>query len=275
MSKSKLSVFLLALSIVGCSCFGGRNLHPVNVTPDVAKDSIYMIKAVITVEKSETDDDGIVSKSTDSVGWRGTAWVIGHSQDSSVLMTAGHVCWTEPTYEVESIDWASFTIKKQSYPVLNVKYTLTDVAGKEIEGAEAVLDDDSVDLCSLRITGDLGVALPIADSDPAYDSTDLNISAPRGRWGNGVAPAIPLTFSGRGTLFDDGVSALYWTGLGDHGSSGSPIFHDGKVVAVLTQGTNDYTRLVAGVPYEVINRFMHLSDALFDYGTSFHISPKK
>ncbi len=269
MTKSNLTVFLLALSIVGCSCFGGQDLHPARVEAATAKNSIYMIKTIITIETAPAGD-GDERKTTDT-GWRGTAWVIGHSQGGSVLMTAGHVCWTEPTYEVTTIDFDTFTVKTTSYPVISVKYTLTDVDGNEIEGATAVLDDDNVDLCSLRISGDRGVALPIGNADPAYDSTDLNISAPRGYWGNGVAPAIPLTFSGRGTLFGD--SALYWTGLGDHGSSGSPIFHDGKVVAVLTRGTGDYTRLVSGVPYEAIKKFMRLSDSLLDYGTSFHIAP--
>lgn len=270
MTKNNLTAFLLALSIVGCSCFGGRDLHPASVSADTAKNSIYLIKTILTVETTPASNDE--ERKTADTGWRGTAWVVGHSQGASVLMTAGHVCWTEPTYDVTTIDWDTLTFVTKSYPVVNVKYTLTDVDGKEIEGATAVLDDDNVDLCSLRISGDLGVALPIGDADPAYDSTDLNISAPKGYWGKGVAPAIPLTFSGRGTLYDD-VSALYWTGLGDHGSSGSPIFHDGKVVAVLTRGSNDYTRLVSGVPYEAIKKFLRLSDTLLDYGSPFHVAP--
>ena len=209
--------------------------------PSLQAQSQSVYKVIADVEVGLGDETG----ATLHVGWSGTAWTVAREHGHSFLMTAGHVC--ETSDEMEGL------------PILSVSYTLVARDGTRISGATPVLDDDDADLCTLAVVGDLGEPMSLATVDPEYGAVCTDIGAPRGYFGEGIAPIAELRYSGRGTIFGD-HEGLGFVGLIDHGSSGSPVVCDGRVVGLLNLGSNDYVRLGLAVPYEAIRE--HLIRAL-------------
>ncbi len=242
---------IVVLFAVLGSCIPLPN-HP---TPLEVSRSTYKIVVDEDVDVSEMTG---VENDHRHTGGSGTAWVSGRSLGKSSLMTAGHTCETGKFIEYAKLDIVDGELKivVLKLPIIGVTYDLQASDGTSFKGATVVLDDDELDLCMLTIAGDLGDPLPIADHDPPYGSHSIDVGAPTGLWGGGVAPIIDLVFSGRGQIFGQPPDALAFTGLGAPGSSGSAIVYQGRVVGVLTLGSVRYTRLMTSVPWNVIRPFI-------------------
>lgn len=240
--------FALALAVIGfiallssaCACFQ----RP--MTRVESSHSVYQIGVT-------------VHEGTGDVGWWGTGWVVARDGGRSYIMTAGHVCETRQA--IEDPDPLGLGTGSMSV-VKSVDYVLIAPSGQQYEGAEVVLDDDSVDLCVLSIKGDFGDPIPLASVDPQYGSRGWYVGAPRAIWGGGIAGIYEVTYSGRGTPFKGGCDIcdnemeVFSTSEGAPGASGSPILVNGRVVAVLNMVSSRFPTFTVGVPWDTVRAFL-------------------
>lgn len=271
----KIATILLVLL---AACRPGR---PSYVTAADARESVYKLKVSITLDLSpilqETDgstqplvvmnekgrrlDASPLNRTADLTS-AGTTWVVDRKGSASYLLTAGHVCETSATYPVRYIDWENWTVRTVELRVTKRSHTAVSYQGVE-EDLVVIADEDlepktfaGTDLCLLGALADLGRPLPIADKDPEYASHSEVIGAPAGLWGGGVAVIADLKFSGRGNVWGGKVAeSLAFTGDVIGGNSGSPIIHNGRVVALLNLGGVRFNELTTGVPWEELKKF--------------------
>lgn len=207
------------------------------------------------------------SRDSAKVGWTGTGWVAGHDPGVSYVMTAGHVCESAPTFDIEiwDIDWEMGTIDivKIKLPITERSHVMVNPTGVESANAKVLRDEDldedfnGNDLCMLGVAGDLGPALAIADEDPSYGQTCSVVGAPTGLWGGGIAVASEALYSGRGSVFGVEPDGLAFNGHLAPGNSGSAVVCDGEVVGVISLGSTRFRSLTHAVPHESIREFMH------------------
>lgn len=242
-----VTALALAYLATACSAPPPHAPAPPHVLgPFEARESAYKVEVNV---KAALEDPatGTLAEPVD-FEWSGSAWVGAYG----VAITAGHVCEGN-AYMADGTGG----LGANRYKILESDYQLVSRDGVRHRAVVARDEDGDTDLCAL-LALDLGQPLPLAVFDPPYGAHAWDVGAPRALWGGGVAPIVDLMFSGRGKVWgeEDEPESLAFTGLGDHGSSGSAIMYDGAVVAVLTQGSGRYTRLVTGVPWDVVRAFL-------------------
>lgn len=181
-------VFLLAL-LIGC-----------NHVP-APQEGVRPIYGAYTPESVESAVYKLEVEDSDGLGWIGTGWKIA----DDTLITAGHVCDPEgaaPLRIVAKSRW-------------NLEYPVTVRAFSEVP-----------DLCVLDAPDVPGPALNRLVPLPAYGHDVWYVGAPKGVFGNGVAPFARGHYVGNKTLMIAGYP----------GASGSPVFLESGVVGVLVRG---------------------------------------
>jgi hypothetical protein len=210
----------------------------------------------------------VISQTQDTaeIGWSGTGWVAARAPGRSFMMTAGHVCESRETYDVEvyDIDWEANTIEFETIhlPIIEKKHVMMSRDGVDSVSGSVLRDEDmddeynGNDLCMLGIGADLGPAIPIANDDPDYGQACSVVGAPSGLWGGGIAVASEPLFSGRGSVFGVEPDGLAFNGLLAPGNSGSAVTCNGRVVGVISLGSTRFKSLIHAVPHESIAAFM-------------------
>jgi hypothetical protein len=207
-------------------------------------------------------------KTTD-IGWSGTGWVVAQAPGRSFVMTAGHVCESRDSYQIEvyDIDWEAgvMTTEKLSLPILNKRHIMISRDGVESVNSVIVRDEDldenfnGNDLCVLGTTSQLGPPISIGEHDPEYGQTCSVVGAPTGLWGGGIAVASEAIYSGRGAVFGTDLDGLAFNGLLAPGNSGSSVVCDGKAVGVISLGATRFRSLIHAVPHERMRTFLDLA----------------
>lgn len=203
---------------------------------------------------------------TAEIGWSGTGWVAAKGPGRSFVMTAGHVCESKDVYPIDilDIDWDNFEFNVVHFdlPIVEKKHVMLSRDGVESVNGSIIRDEDldddfnGNDLCMLGVASDLGPAIPVATSEPAYGETCSVVGAPTGLWGGGVAVASEPIFSGRGAVFGTEPDGLAFNGLLAPGNSGSAVTCGGKAVGVISLGSTRFPSLIHAVPYDRIEVFM-------------------
>lgn len=249
---------LIPLVIALAAC---NPLHLDRQSRKEVSESVFRMSEDITVDpQSYCDDKGEdKDKCLEAVGksavfsWTGTGWIIEQGVGHSFIMTAGHMCESQDTYEYTEFSWFGPPVKYQ-FPILKAEYGMHGADGTDFGKATVIADDDVNDLCELSIPGNIGNPIHLADSDPDYSDHCYVVGAPHGIWGGGISTTFDAVFNGRGDLWGDKREALYFTGPSAGGASGSPVICDGKAVGVLTLGSRQW-EMFSAVPYETVRSF--------------------
>lgn len=206
------------------------------------------------------------SDNTAQVGWSGTSWVAVNLHIRSYAMTAGHVCESGDSYELQFIDWNTWEVVSLKLPILKKEHTLVARDGAEII-AKVIRDEDmddsynGNDLCLLGAPGDLGPSISIGNFDPEFGETCTVVGAPRGLWGGGIAVASDVKFSGRGSVFEVEPDGLAFNGLVAQGNSGSAVVCRGQALGVISLGSRQFPSLIHAVDYgrtaEFLKKALH------------------
>ncbi len=258
MNRMMIVILTMLAACGSCSHYADGNFGGRPLTDDVARDSVYKVTITQVLDTSSFPPE-LGLGATQDVGHMGTAWVVGHKDNATFLLTAGHICDNATTVEVS-----------KAIPALNVvstHYNLISRDGTEFSGVTVVNDDDDHDLCLLTVAGDLGPAIPLG-SDPEYGQHVRYIGAPHGHWGGGLAPIFEGIFAGRGypygmkTGTDPSHERIMVTVNAAGGASGSPIMYRGSAIGILVSTYTDTSWEVAAVPADQIKKFIEISMAV-------------
>lgn len=177
--------------------------------------------------------------------WGGTAWVIGGGDETSYVMTAGHICESDTVFHTQLFG---------DLPIVGVSYSVESASGTT-NVALMQSDNDDIDLCTLSVEANLGRPLMLASSDPVYGAEIEYIGAPGLIWGGGIAPIYKGLFSGRGTPWGGEQEVLAVTVTSTGGASGSPVLYNGMVIGVFTADGREFKDFGSAVPWDVVQKF--------------------
>lgn len=194
-----------------------------------------------------SSDDPEVQALIDSVpavGASGSGNVVARRGESTLVMTAGHVCRVKDD-----------TLDTMVGPVAVTGYDLSIITadGKEMRARQVLLDEDH-DLCFLDVVGVAGEVAEIGRSMPDRESRVEFAGAPIGFWGTGVV----LEYAGRfaGLMSDpkltDGNTMAVFAMVCAPGASGSGIFYDGKIVSIVDAVMVNFDNITLGVTVDHI-----------------------
>ncbi len=156
----------------------------------------------------------------------GTAWIAGFKEGYTYLVTAGHVCVEEAG-----------------------SYKLLSRSGQNFTAVE-VAQNDEVDLCLLKTLGNIGPVLKIVGHYPEYGAKVSYVGAPLAMWGDdGLAPI----YEGRY------IGGAYVSAPTAPGASGSAIFTEEGVFAVLITVTRRFDSITGIVPPKDLVEFLKLA----------------
>lgn len=163
----------------------------------------------------------------------GTAWIVGIQENTTYIMTAGHVCDKPPldTFQLIGQDSTTYPVQKRM------------MATKP-------------DLCLLTHEGIIGKPLWISTHDPVYGQAVGYVGAPNGHFGEGLAPYYRGSYIG-----DNCITTPAYPG-----ASGSAVWTADGVVGVLVGVDMDFTNIVVLVPRKDIVAFTALAG--FNFGES-------
>ncbi len=161
----------------------------------------------------------------------GTAWIVGIQENTTYIMTAGHVCNHSPldTYELLSQDDKTYVATK--------KMSATDP-----------------DLCLLTHEGYIGKPLWISTHDLVYGDPVAYVGAPNGHYGKGLAPYYKGNYLGN----------RYMSAPTYPGASGSAIWTPDGVVGVLVTVDMEFNTIAGFVTRQEIINFTSLAG--FNFG---------
>lgn len=245
----RLCALFLSLTMVSCAKWPPA--PTTSISMETAAASVYKVEVRVKLDTSELNAmfPGLGIGDEFVMGSSGTAWVHSHSAEgrSSNMITAGHVCESGDTMDVGP--------PFGHIPVIDVTYKFIDAHGLYHTQAVVIADDDALDLCMVRVVGNLGTPIPMATQDPTYGADIRYIGAPKGHWGGRVALIFAGLFSGRGNPFKTAETYLTITVEGAPGASGSPVLHDGKAIGVLVAGARNFWNLIVAVPHDDVRMF--------------------
>lgn len=198
----------------------GRSLCIVPSCPDEIVNAIYMGSGVSVAKKS--------------------------SKDTSLILTAGHVCENYFTVPEE--------LRKRSLYVSSVRsISVTDYSGHEHSAAILVIDSVN-DMCLLEVEGEIRPARigsrPKTGDEVFNESAPLDISYPN------AVPILGGFYCGSAEVYKDLNMSLYSV-PGAPGSSGSPIFDsDGELIGILTKVVSTFDNISLGPNYDSMKEFI-------------------
>lgn len=168
----------------------------------------------------------------------GSGVIIGKYQQTSLVLTAGHVCSTSgdtPVTEDLSIQY---------------KMYLKSGFGREALGTILAVDSTN-DLCILIADSNLGPALRISDEDPTLHEEVYTMSSPRGL-------AVPLAVPVFDGYFTGQVSGIYVFSIpAAPGSSGSPMMNEyGEIISVISGAAVSFDEFTIGCTTPALRNFV-------------------
>jgi len=168
----------------------------------------------------------------------GSGVIIGRHRQTSLVLTAGHVCSTSGDTPV---------VKD-----LSIQYKMHLESGFGREGFGTILAVDATnDLCILISDQDLGPGLDITDEDPTLHEEVYTMSSPRGL-------AVPLAVPVFDGYFTGQVSDLYIFSIpAAPGSSGSPIMNNhGQIISIISGAAVSFDEFTIGCTTPALRNFV-------------------
>jgi len=161
----------------------------------------------------------------------GSGSVIRHANDSTYVLTAGHVC---------------------EMPDSSVSMAIAvDGSGNTHEVEKSRYSKDP-DLCIMKSPGTWGVTLEISDEPSSYGDRVFAMSAPNGIFDKSMVPLFAGSYSGNLSSGD----AVY-TIPAMAGSSGSAVLNeDLKVISVIHSATKGFQHIAIGSSTRRLNQFI-------------------
>lgn len=251
-------IIALMFMFLFCSCAhrpyepGGTNV------PDFSR-QVVKVQAFITGKMYEEGEDGKMVSSTGKISWSGSGVVVGvdgRSKGESLIMTARHVVHVEE----------DMIVMGENVPALfhpyDVRFIVQRLDGSTCEAAP-LHESERYDLGSMVTDCIAGDVAHLASSYPEVGDEVVVLGAPLGFHPRDVF----LPNSGVYAGFDDGFFPdMIFSIPAVGGYSGSPIFHNGKVVSILVAGAIRYEHLTLGVSLDGLwDEFSKGSEAWRDF----------
>ncbi len=190
---------------------------------------------------SDTGDDlgeVVLGEEIVDIGGSGTGVITdvadkGHGTETLVL-TASHVCHTFDTKTMTVETWMGPI--RIEIETISIDLTVENIQGVK-EKAVVLHDDEKNDVCAMISEGNLGAVAELADELPPVGAKILHTGAPVGVWGPGYAGVVDGRYGGVADLGDLEEGWHLNMGLSAAGgSSGGPVWYQGKVVGLLVMG---------------------------------------
>ncbi len=243
----------LLLVLTACSCTSGTQT-PYNSNPrdPNAAYAQPLMDATVKFEEEITVAplvDGVVDEAQVFTGYTsGSGVVIDKNVElgTSRILTAWHVC---DHMEVgEEISEFFFTLK-----VLQDRQYVITVDGQQLD-FEVLHADRSTDICVVEVYHEFPSYAKLADEMPERGSYVAVVGAPEGNWGWYLASMSDGRYFGL-TEIDvamDEKTTIHYTNYGYYGFagvggySGSGIFYNGKLIGLMTAGSNGFEHAAYG-----------------------------
>jgi len=168
----------------------------------------------------------------------GSGVVIGVSGKSSLILTVYHVCKSREPGDILG----------GKYRVLTSKKTIITKDLRELPVTKIAYKDPSNDICVVVVDGVAGVPAAPAAFLPEPGDRVFSVGAPKGIWDKDVVHLIEGRFIGIKT---ENVQSRFkrfaqYSLHAAPGASGSAIFHNGKIVGLISHGSTSYGNVAWG-----------------------------
>jgi S1-C subfamily serine protease len=170
----------------------------------------------------------------------GSGSVIRHDEDSSIVLTAGHICHppgSNPLTEPK---------------IFRVGRNKTNV------GAAILKSDKALDLCLLRTSEKLDrPAMSLAETGPTYGRQYYHLGSPLGVAGPDMVPILDGRYSGQVHFHKDRPDMDGYALPAKQGSSGGPIVNiEGGIVGVVSRIRRGYHHITLSPRFQDIRSFL-------------------
>jgi len=185
-----------------------------------------------------TDITGMIIPVDDITSGSGVVVAIDVASDSSLIMTAEHVC--SNLFEVGEIVGGK-------YKILSTEKEIITYKGKYVK-ARVLYKDEVNDVCIMEANAIVGESADIGGMHPPVGATVTTVGAPAGHWDRGLANLVDGIFIGYnpekicvpGKCYSNMLQfSIPIVG----GMSGSAVYYKGQVFALVTVGTNQYEHI--------------------------------
>jgi hypothetical protein len=185
---------------------------------------------------------------------KGTAFAVQRHEGETILLTAGHTCesmnstnknieaffqaFTFPRSENKPLRPQKYRyvydINRQKYPINNVIYT----------------NSDNPDICMVSVKGMFPHNVAIAERPPQLGQRITNIAAPFGIFNKQTIIIFDGYFSGH--MNDNDIYSI----PAAPGSSGSPVFHNNKLIGLIHATDRRFNHISYGTPLTAIQNLL-------------------
>lgn len=235
MRKKLMRGALLAAAIVAIvsSCVScqpvsvgpwGRTTDKEALVAQVAMRSAVQVRVTYSLDVSSIDP----TKTHEMRFAFGSGTVVSDGK-TSVVLTAWHACAPQRT--------AMYTVFGPELSVVAQTFAVITADGETLAASVRGGLPES-DLCTLDVVGDAGVPARIASSPPPLGALVIYAGGPRGVWGLRMIPTFDGRYAGRSRFTVSGIErdGMLFTFPIAPGSSGSGVFYDGELVAIVVAG---------------------------------------
>lgn len=213
-----LPTFLLSMM---ASCQAQENFSP----------SQSSFAFIVSKTQSEKKCDGQECRVKVTTG-SGSGVIIAHEQESTLVITAGHVCKMPPG---------------ESHLL-----SVVDSEGN-IHQSKSLKFDDTPDLCIIKTTGTWGTPVQLSSKEPAYGERMVSMAAPEGFF----EPNMVLVFDGRYSGQASNGDRIFTIPCAP-GSSGSAVLNqDGKIVSIIHSAAKNFQNIAIGSNIADIQKFIN------------------
>ena len=240
---------ILVMTLTGCLNLSIPNKIIRTSNNDVIKkanslfpiESFTMVKQQFVMSIKACPDTGdCESMTVGNVSATGSGFIIKSTEDTSYVLTAGHVCTPpRPNFEID-----------MSMLEIGYKVDLKTGYGREASAAILAIDTDN-DICLLQASKRLGPALKISASDIMLHDEVYNMASPAGLASSLAVPVFRGYYVGElDTLSIFSIPAV-------PGSSGSPIMNkDNEVISLVSAAAVRFDEYAIGPRTKDLREFI-------------------
>lgn len=220
-----------------------QNLLDKTVLVDVK--IIIDVSPLLQFSSSDNDESATIVEKGSGSGTIVSVKFRGNKVESLVL-TAHHVCHIPNTVRVSVFP----------YPlnVVGGDLSITNSAG-DIMHAETIFEDETNDLCVLKVHGNAGKVAKIANNMPPVGARIIHAGAPTRTYGRHLGVVVDGRYAGIENIGKQSVVAMALPI--EPGSSGGGMYYDGQLFATLNWSSGRGGNMSWGAKLEHINDILN------------------